>query len=140
MSKPASRERRAATAQSSTSRRISRLVIAFGTTPVAKSLASWDGAAEGSRDSEFSAWTPVCPSSMPASAPCSCASSHIRASIRRSWSSQIRAEMYGVSSDSALTAAYSVQTAAQPPSALTARCLACDHGFSTPNPVQWGTW
>ena len=59
MSKPASRERRAASAQSPTSRRMSRRVIALGTTAVAKSLASCDGAADGSRDSEFSAWTPV---------------------------------------------------------------------------------
>ena len=52
----------------------------------------------------------------------------------------MRAEMKGVSSASGETVQYSVQTAAQPPSALTARCAACDHGFSTPKPVQCGTW
>ena len=44
-----------------------------------------------------------------------------------------------ISSLSGLTAAYSVQTAAHPPSALRARWRACDHGFSTPKPVQCGT-
>ena len=117
-----------------TSRRMSRFVIALGTTPVAKSLAICDGAADGSRDSEFSACTPRvprarCPPARPARAPRRTSAP----SIRRSWSSQIRAEMYGVSSDSGVDGAYSVQTAAQPPSALTARCRACDHGFSTPN-------
>ena len=48
--------------------------------------------------------------------------------------------MNGVSSASGETVQYSVQTAAQPPSAFTARWAACDHGFSTPKPVQWGTW
>ena len=55
------------------------------------------------------------------SAPCSCARSHVRASARRSSSSQSRAEMKGVSSESGLIAQYSVQTAAQPPSAFMAR-------------------
>ncbi len=136
MSNPASRERRAASAQSSTSLRRSDLVISLGTTPVAKSLASCDGPTDASRDSEFSACTPVWPSSIPASDPSACASSHITESMRTSWSSHSRAATYGVSSDSALTAQYSVQTAAQPPSALTARCRDCDHGFSTPKPVQ----
>jgi len=47
-------------------------------------------------------------------------------------SSQIREEMYGDSSESYETGAYSVQTAAQPPSALTARKRACEPGFSVP--------
>ena len=51
-------------------RRMSRCVIARGTRPVAKSLAIWEGAAAGSRDSLFSPCAPVCESSMPASAPC----------------------------------------------------------------------
>ena len=140
MSKPAVRERRAAATQSSCTRRMSRLVIARGTSPTAKSPAICDGAAAGSRDSLFSPCAPVCESSIPASAPSSCACSAVTASIRRSWSSHIRAATYGVSSDSALMVQYSVQTAAQPPCALTARWRACDHGFSTPNPVQWGTW
>ena len=41
---------------------------------------------------------------------------------------------------SGLIGANSVQTAAQPPSAFMPRWRACDHGFSSPKPVQWGTW
>ena len=108
--------------------------------PSAKSPAICDGAAAGSRDSLFSPCAPVCDSSIPASAPCSCAASVVRRSASASPSSHIRADTYGVSSDSREMVAYSVQTAAQPPSALTARCAACDNGFSTPNPVQCGTW
>ena len=98
------RSRRCASArrrstQSSCMRRMSRLVMARGTRPVAKSLAIWEGAAAGSRDSLFSPCAPVCESSMPASAPCACASSHVAASTRTSRSSHIRAETYGVSSD-----------------------------------------
>ena len=48
--------------------------------------------------------------------------------------------MYGDSSESGDTGAYSVQTAAQPPSAFIPRCAACEPGFSVPKPVQWGTW
>jgi hypothetical protein len=48
--------------------------------------------------------------------------------------------MKGVSSDSGLTAQYSVHTAAQPPSAFVARKRACERGFWTPKPVQCGTW
>ena len=55
-------------------------------------------------------------------------------------SSQSRADTYGDSSDSWLIEQYSVQTAAQPPSAFMPRKAACVHGFSTPKPVQWGTW
>ena len=51
-----------------------------------------------------------------------------------------RAETYGDSSESALTGAYSVFTAAQPPSAFTARKRAWEPGFSVPKPVQCGTW
>ena len=57
-------------------------------------------------------------------------------SARRSPSSQSRAEMNGVSSESGLTAQYSVLTAAQPPSAFVERCRACPPGFCTPKPVQ----
>ena len=42
--------------------------------------------------------------------------------------------------ESGETAAYSVHTAAQPPSAFIARWWACEYGFPIPNPVQWGTW
>ena len=100
---------------------MSRTVIARGTSPVAKSLAICEGAAAGRRDSLFSPCAPVCESSMPASAPWRCASSHVAASTCTSPSSHMRAETYGVSSDSALIVQYSVLTAAQPPSALTAR-------------------
>mgnify|MGYP000300618864 CR=1 FL=1 len=48
--------------------------------------------------------------------------------------------MYGASSESKSTGAYSVQTAAQPPSAFVPRCAACEPGFAEPKPVQWGTW
>ena len=119
---------------------MSRLVMARGTRPGAKSLAICEGAAAARRDSLFSPCAPVCESSMPASAPCLCASSAVAASTCTSRSSHIRAETYGVSSDSALIAQYSVLTAAQPPSALTARCRACDQGLSEPKPVQCGTW
>ena len=50
--------------------------------PVAKSLAICEGAAAGRRDSLFSPCAPVCESSMPASAPCRCASSQVAASTR----------------------------------------------------------
>ena len=113
--------------------------ISFGVMPE-KSLAICDGPGGGRRVSPFSPCTPECESSMPASAPWAWAASVISRRWRRSWSSHMRAEMYGVSSASGLTVQYSVQTAAQPPSALTARWAAWLHGFSTPNPVQWGTW
>jgi len=74
------------------------------------------------------------------SEPWAWAASHITLRWRRSWSSHIRAEMKGVSSASGETVQYSVQTAAQPPSAFIPRNAACVHGFSTPNPVQCGTW
>ena len=54
-------------------------------------------------------------------------------------SSQSREETYGDSSESALTGAYSVHTAAQPPSAFIPRNLAWEPGFSVPKPVQCGT-
>ena len=64
----------------------------------------------------------------------------IRRRARASSSSHRRAETYGDSSDSALIEQYSVHTAAQPPSAFMPRNAACVHGFSTPKPVQCGTW
>ena len=64
----------------------------------------------------------------------------ISCSARMSSSSHSRADTYGVSSDSGLIEQYSVFTAAQPPSAFMPRNAACVHGFSTPKPVQWGTW
>ena len=77
---------------------------------------------------------------MPASESKRCASSHMSARLRRSSSSQKRVETTGQKSESTLTSASSVQTAAQPPSAFMPRKRACDPGFSLPNPVQWGTW
>ena len=121
MSKPAVRDCLAARAQSACTRRMSRFVMARGTSPGAKSLAIWEGAAAARRDSLFSPCAPVCESSIPASAPCRCASSQVAASTRTSPSSHMRAETYGVSSESMLIAQYSVLTAAQPPSALTPR-------------------
>ncbi len=61
-------------------------------------------------------------------------------SARTSSSSHRRADTYGDSSVSALIEQYSVHTAAQPPSAFIPRNAACVHGFSTPKPVQCGTW
>ena len=113
--------------------------ISFGTTCGSRSEASWLGAIEGSRVWAFGACAPVWWSSSPASAPCSCAASVIRRSARMSSSSQNRAAISGASSDSGENGAYSVLTAAQPPSALTPRCAACVQGFSVPNPEQWGT-
>ena len=139
MSNPASRERIAAVTQSDTIRSMSHRSIRFGVM-FEKSLAICDGAGGGSRVSQFSPCAPECESSIPASDPCLWAASGTSARWARSWSSHIRAEMNGVSSASSETVQYSVQTAAQPPSALTARWAACDHGFSTPKPVQWGTW
>ena len=55
-------------------------------------------------------------------------------------SSQNRAAISGASSDSGEKGAYSVHTAAQPPSALTPRWAACVQGLSVPKPEQWGTW
>ncbi len=114
--------------------------IAFGTTPSAKSPAIAEGATDGSRDSEFSPWAPVCDSSMPASAPYSWIASVVSRSASRSPSSHIRTDTYGVSSESCETAAYSVHTPPQPPSAFSRRWAACVRGFSTPKPVQCGTW
>ena len=51
-------------------------------------------------------------------------------------SSQILAETRIVSSDSGLIEQYSVQQAAQPPSALMPRWYACMPGFSEPAPMQ----
>ncbi len=62
------------------------------------------------------------------------------ARLARSSSSQSWAETYGDSSESRLTGEYSVQTAAQPPSALTPRCSAWEPGLRVPKPVQCGTW
>ena len=84
--------------------------------------------------------SPPCQSSTPASAPWRCASSVISRSARTSSSSQSRAETDGYSSVSGLIEQYSVHTAAQPPSAFMPRNAACVHGFSTPKPVQCGTW
>ena len=140
MSKPADRARRAAATQSCCARRMSSLSIALGTTTLSRSLAICDGASCTSRDSRPSAYTPPCHSWTPASAPCSCALSVISDSARASSSSQRRAETYGVSSDSCVIEQYSVHTAAQPPSAFMPRKAACVHGFSTPKPVQCGTW
>ena len=61
-------------------------------------------------------------------------------SARTSPSSQSRAEMKGVSSESGLIAQYSVQTAPQPPSAFIPRKRAWCRGFSDPKPTQCGTW
>ena len=130
----------AARTQSSCTRRMSAIDIAMGTTPSAKSPATAEGATEGSRDSEFSPWAPVCESSMPASEPYWWIASVVRRSASRSPSSHIRTETYGDSSESRDTAAYSVHTPPHPPSAFIRRCAACVRGFSTPKPVQCGTW
>ena len=82
---------------------------------------SCEGAGAGRRDWRRGEWAPEWWSSQPARAPCSWARSHVTASARTSSSSQSRAEMKGVSSESGLIAQYSVQTAAQPPSAFMAR-------------------
>ena len=119
---------------------MSALVIAFGTASGSCSDASWLGASGTARDSRVSTWMPPCQSCTPASAPWRCASSVIRRSARASSSSQSRAETDGYSSVSGLIEQYSVQTAAQPPSAFRPRNAACVHGFSTPKPVQCGTW
>ena len=94
--------------------------IAFGVTS-RYSLASWEGAIAGSRYSRRGQCAPEWWSSTPARLPRSWTSSHMSESARRSSSSHRRAEMNGVSSESGLTAQYSVQTAAQPPSAFVAR-------------------
>ncbi len=114
--------------------------IALGTASGSNSLAIWLGASGTVRDSRVSTWMPPCHSSTAASAPWPCASSVMSRSERTSPSSQSRAEMNGYSSLSGLIAQYSVHTDAQPPSALSPRWRACVHGFSTPNPVQCGTW
>ncbi len=114
--------------------------IARGTVMPSKSLESCDGASGGSRDSRASAYRPPCHSSTPAREPCRCASSVISRSARASSSSHSRADTYGDSSVSGLIEQYSVHTAAQPPSAFIPRNDACVHGFSTPKPVQCGTW
>ena len=140
MSKPASRARSAAATQSSCVRLMSARSIVLGTTSGSNSLAIWLGARGTVRDSRASTWMPPCHNSTAARAPCPCASSVMRRSARTSPSSHRRAETKGYSSLSGLIAQYSVQTEAQPPSALSERCRACVQGFSTPKPVQCGTW
>ena len=51
-------------------------------------------------------------------------------------SSQIRADMRCVSSDSGEIEQYSVETPANPPSAFSARKYAWLNGFSEPKPLQ----
>ena len=129
------------TTQSACVRRMSESSIAFGTTSGSNSLAIWLGASGTVRDSRASTWMPPCHSSTAASAPCACASSVISRSARTSPSSHRRAEMYGYSSLSGLIAQYSVHTERPAALGLHARgARACVHGFSTPNPVQCGTW
>ena len=71
---------------------------------------------------------PLWQSSMPASAPCSCIASAMRASIGMSWSSHSRSSMKGVISELWWISACSVQTTAQPPSAFTPRIAAMGVG------------
>ncbi len=77
---------------------------------------------------------------MPASDPWAWAPAHMRARLAASSSSQMREETDGIVSESALTGAYSVHTAAHPPSAFIDLKWAWEAGFSVPKPVQWGTW
>ncbi len=86
-----------------------------------KSEAIWDGPRGVARDSMHGACGPPYHSSIPASAPNWCRRSHIAARLRTSPSSQIRAETREVSSDSGWIEQYSVQHAAQPPSAFMPR-------------------
>ena len=55
-------------------------------------------------------------------------------------SSQRRPSAYGATSDEGWISTSSVQTTAQPPSALTPRMKASGVGSRWPIPLQWGTW
>ena len=78
-------------------------------------------------------------SSTPASAPCECTASVIRALSRMSFASHSRAKGWAASSEVGWTEQYSVHTTPQPPSALVARMAASIRGRLQPMPEQWGT-
>ena len=88
---------------------------------ISKSEGICEGPRGLARDSMQGACGPPYHSSMPASPPNLWTRSHIAPRLRTSPSSQIRAETRLVSSDSGWIEQYSVQTAPQPPSILTAR-------------------
>ena len=67
---------------------------------------------------------PLWQGSNPARAPCSCTCSAIRARAGMSRSSQSRPSVYGDTSELGWISTSSVQTTAQPPSALTPRMCA----------------
>ena len=86
------------------------------------------------------AFIPLCASSIPASAPPAWIASAILASAGRSPSSHSRSSINGVMSELGWISTCSVQTTAQPPSALTLRMAACAVGSRYPIPLQCGTW
>jgi hypothetical protein len=88
----------------------------------------------------FGAFIPLCASSIPASAPPAWIASAILASAGRSPSSHRRSSMKGVISELGCISTCSVQTTAQPPSALTLRMAAWAVGSRYPMPLQCGTW
>ena len=120
---------------------MSAVSIGLGTT---QPPSSWEAMSEedsaGSRDSQPFETLPPCQSCTPASAPCSCASSVMSRRLRTSWSSKSWAQTKPATSAWGLIEQYSVQTAAQPPSAFVPRCPACVPGFTVPKPQQCGTW
>ena len=82
-----------------------------------------DGDSGAMRLVRFSVHAPPCHSSMPASAPCWCTASVIRACARISWSSQSEANGSGESSELGWIDTAPVHTTPQPPSALISRKL-----------------
>jgi hypothetical protein len=88
----------------------------------------------------FAALSPLCTSSIPASAPWAWTASVSSAWAAMSASSQSRPSTYGVTSVEGWISTSSVHTTAQPPSALTARMAAWARGSRHPIPLQCGTW
>ena len=100
----------------------------------------WPAAIGASRLHRLAPWMPLCTGSKPASAPWACTRSVIRRSAGMSESSHSRPSAYGDVSELGWISTSSVQTTAQPPSALTPRISASAVGSRWPMPLQWGTW
>src|SRR3990170_4937680 len=97
-----------------------------------KSDGIWDGPRATHRDSMQGACGPPYQSSAAERQLYSWSMSHINDRFRMSSSSQSRADMRCVSSDSGEIEQYSVETPPKPPSALLARKYAWLKGFSEP--------
>src|SRR5580700_4118456 len=98
-----------------------------------------DGDSGGRRLVLFETEPPPCQSSIPASAPCACTASVIRACARTSFSSQRVAYGKGESSVLGWMDTYPVHTTPQPPSAFMPRKPALIRGIVLVIPLACGT-